>query len=155
MNTSNPILGASGRPMFQVGGEHAARTHTHGDYIVSLEWLNDGRESEPVMLIWSAHAGRDSGVFGICLSSIGKYADPSGSPTDECFFEAFEALGTLGRARLGIEVKKLVDTIMRFTPDLIMMPPAPMEVRRRDAGQALVEVTRKDENGRTIAEDVI
>lgn len=152
MNTQNPILGASGRPMFQVGGPNARAVHQHGDYLVSLEWLNEGRESEPIMVIWSAHAGRESGAFGICLSSAGKYAEPTGAPTDECFFEAFEALETLGRARLNSEVKKLVDTIMRFIPDLIMMPPSPRDVRLADAGQALIEASIVDTNGKTLRE---
>lgn len=155
MNTQNPILGAAGRPLFSVGGEGASKVSTFKDYHVSLEWLNEGRESEPIMVIWSAHGGRESGCFGICLSSIGKYADPSGSPTDEAFFEAFEALPTLGRLQSMLEVKNLVDTIIQFTPDLIAMPPSPMDLRRMDARGHLLEVTLKDENGKTVREDRI
>lgn len=152
MNTQNPILGANGRPMFSVGGPTAYAVHTHGDYNVSLEWHNDNRESEPVLLIWSATGGLRAGVFGICLSSAGKFAEPSGGPTDECFFEAFEALPVLGRAQLMIEVKKLVDVIMRFIPDLILMPPAPRDVRLLEARAPLLEITRTDENGKTLSE---
>lgn len=138
--------------MFQVGGQNAKAVHQHGDYLVSLEWLNEGRESEPIMIIWSAHSGREAGCFGICLSSAGKYAEPTGAPTDECFYEAACALETLGRAMLNTEVKKLVDTIIRFIPDLIMMPPSPRDVRISDAGQALVEASIVDENGKTLRE---
>lgn len=155
MNTQHTILGASGRPMYQVGGEHAIDVHTYKGYHVSLEWLNEGRQSEPIMVIWSASGGREAGAFGICLSSAGKYAEPDGRPTDEAFYEAAEALPVLGRALLVIEIKTLVDVIMRFIPDLIMMPPAPLAARRKDAGRPLLEITRADENGRTIAEDLI
>lgn len=155
MNTQNPILGAAGKPLFSVGGEGAAKVTRYKDYHVSLEWLNEGRESEPIMVIWSAHGGREAGCFGICLSSIGKYAEPDGRPTDEAFFEAYDALETLGRAQLFSEVKALVDCIMLFVPDLIAMPPSPLDVRRMDAVQPLLEITRKDINGKTLAEDKV
>lgn len=90
MNTTNSLLGTAGVPLYHVGADAHVRFET-GDYIVSLEWLNEGRSSEPVMLIWTSGGGVDAGVFGICLSSIGKYADPSGKPTPQAFLECWSA----------------------------------------------------------------
>lgn len=151
MNTTNLLVGAAGAPLYQVGADSHARFES-GDYTVSLEWLNEGRESEPILLIWSRNGGDDAGVLGICLSSIGKYADPSGKPTPQAFLECWRALPILGRAQLDMEVYRLLDVILRHTPDLIRMPPSPREVRLRDAGQPLVEITRHDEHGRRVAE---
>lgn len=154
MNREQLILSPTGRQMFKVG-DNAIRQFTEGDYCVSLEWLSEGRECEPIMAIWSKYAGRGSGVFGICLSSIGKYADPSGNPTREAFIECWNALPTLGRNQLSIEVYKLLDVILRHTPDLINMPPAPRDIRLREAGEALLEITQKDANGKVISETVV
>lgn len=154
MNRDNLIVSATGRPLTKVGDNFWRQYHA-GDYCVSLEWLCEGREVEPIMAIWSKHGGAGAGVFGICLSSIGKYADPSGKPTREAFLECWKALPTLGRAQIDMEVYRLLDLILRHTPDLIAMPPAPREVRIAEAGQPLLEVTRRDENGKTLAEVVI
>lgn len=103
MNPSSPLLGAAGVPLYCVGTDSHAR-HEAGGNTVSLEWLNEGRSSEPVMLIWTSGGGLDAGVFGICLSSIGKYADPSGKPTPQDFLECWRAVPVLGRAQLDMEV---------------------------------------------------
>lgn len=154
MNPSSPLLGATGAPLYCVGADAHAR-HEAGDYTVSLEWLNEGRSSEPVMLIWTNGGGLDAGVFGICLSSIGKYADPSGKPTPQAFLECWRALPVLGRAQLDMEVYRLLDVILRHTPDLIRMPPSPREVRLRDAGQPVLEITRHDEHGHRVDEALV
>lgn len=155
MNLNSFILGATGRPMYRMGGDHAHKQFFAGDYVVSIEWHVEPRSVEPIMLIWSQRAGRDAGAFGICLSSIGKYADPSGKPTREAFIECWRALPTLGRNQIDMEVFSLIDVVLRHTPDLIRCPPIPPAVRRSEAGEALVEITTKDENGKTISEAAV
>jgi hypothetical protein len=154
MNPQALIVSPTGRPLVKIG-DNAFAQYNAGDYSVSLEWLIEGRECEPVMAIWSKHGGRDAGCFAICLSSIAKYADPSGNPTRRSFIECWNALPTLGRAQLDFEVYRLLDVILRHTPDLIRMPPAPVAVRRAEVGEALVEMTLKDQHGKTLAEDSI
>lgn len=153
MNLDTLILSPTGKPIFKVG-EHVHAQFRSGDYHVSIEWYSEGRECEPVMCIWSP-TSTDGGVFAICLSSIAKYADPSGAPTREAFLECWKALPTLGRARIDIEVFKLLDVVMRHTPDLIRCPPVPAMVRRAEAGEALLEITQKDINGKTHSEVVV
>lgn len=146
------IVSATGRPMHKVGDICHAQFRT-GQYHVSIEWLSQGRECEPVMAIWSP-TSMDGGVFAIALSSIGKYADPSGSPTRECFIECWRALPTLGRAQIDIEVFALIDVILRHTPDLIRCPPMPPAARRAEAPAPLLEVTTQI-NGSNVSEVTI
>jgi hypothetical protein len=153
MNPNALIVSATGRQMHKIG-DNSWQQFSAGDYNVSIEWLIEGRECEPVMAIWSKRS-MDGGCFAICLSSIGKYADPSGKPTREAFIECWRALPTLGRNQIDIEVYKLLDVIMRHTPDLIRCPPAPLAVRRAEVGEALLEVTAKDQNGKTISEGLV
>lgn len=152
MNLNQSILvSPAGRPMFGVGGESAMSTHEYKGYTVSLEW--DETDGEPLMLIWSSFTGRELGVFGICLSSAGKYADPSGKPTRECFIECWKSLPTLGRNQIDMECFTLIDVVIRFIPDLVMMPPAPRAMRKAAKGsQKHMEVTVKDHQDRVVSE---
>ncbi len=153
MNTQHLILSPTGRQLFKVGDLTPAQFQA-GDYHVSIEWLNEGRECEPVMCIWSPRS-LDGGVFAICLSSIGKYADPSGNPTPQAFIECWKALPTLGRAQIDMECFRLVDLVIRHTPDLIRCPPQPPDMRLAEAGPALLEITQQAEGGKTLSEHVI
>lgn len=153
MNPNALILSPTGRPMFKFG-DNAWRTFAAGDYVVSMEWHIEARECEPMMAIWSAAGGRNAGVFGICLSSAAKYADPSGKPTRHAFIEAWRALPTLGRMQIDLEVYRLLDVILRHIPDLINMPPVPVAVRRAET-EPLLEMTVKNEHGKTLREDMI
>ncbi len=153
MNRDNLILSPTGKPLFKVGDVAHAQFRS-GDYDVSIEWLTEGRECEPIMAIWSP-TSRDGGVFGICLSSIGKYADASGSPTKEAFIECWKALPTLGRAQIDIEVFRLLDLVMRHTPDLIRCPPMPPAMRLAEAAAPLLEVSLQSDSGKTLRENTI
>lgn len=144
------VLNATGQAMFGVGGEASYSTHQYKGYVVSMEW--DDSDGEPLMLMWPALNGRGDGVFGICLSSAGKYADPNGRPTNEGLFECGRALKVLGRALLPIELNNLVDVVMRFLPDLLRMPPAPRAVRLAAKGHAIMDITQQDQYGRVISE---
>jgi hypothetical protein len=153
MNLKQSLLvGASGRALFGVGGENAWRTHEYKGYRVSLEW--DESDGEPVLLIWPATGflEREVGVFGIALSSAGKYANADGSSTRACAEECAIALDTLGKALIPMEVHLLMDVVMRFLPDLITMPPAPKALRRAARGEALMDITQVDARGKTISE---
>lgn len=154
MNREQLILSPTGKPLVCVGA-NAREQFVDGDYVVSMEWDIDPQHTEPCMVIWSKYAGRHSGAFAICLSSIGKYADPSGSPTPQAFIECWRALPTLGRAQIDMEVYRLLDVILRHTPDLIRMPPVPVDVVRREAREPLLEITRKNQDGKTLDEAVV
>ena len=151
MNLSQSvILNATGQAMFAIGGTSAYATHEFKGYVVSLEW--DETDGEPLMLMWSQHAGRNAGVFGICLSSVGKYANPNGTPTDEGILECAKVLPLLGKDLRPTELNNLMDTVMRFIPDLIRMPSAPRALRLKAKGEAYMDITMQDRNGRTVSE---
>lgn len=146
------LVGPTGRAMFGVGGENAWRTHEFKGYCVSLEWDED--DGEPMLVIWPATTflERESGVFAIGLSSAGKYANADGTPTVACAEECAMALPMLGKALLPIEVHLLIDVVMRFLPDMILMPPAPKALRRAARGEAMMDITQVDNRGKTISE---
>jgi hypothetical protein len=134
-------------------GDVAWRQFDAGDYRVSIEWLQEGRDCEPVMAIWSPTAV-NGGVFAIALSSIGKYANPDGGPSPQGLLECWKALLVLGRARIDMEAFKLMDVILRHTSDLIYCPPMPQDARRAEAPEPLLEVETQL-NGKRVSEVVI
>lgn len=144
------IAGPAGQAMFKVGGAHARSTHEMKGYIVSLEWDED--DGEPIMLIWSANGGINAGVFGIALSSIGRYVEADGRPSREGLVECAKVLPLLGRAQLSIELHALVDVVLNFTPQLILMPPCPRLLRKKARGGPMWDITTKDHNDKTIRE---
>jgi hypothetical protein len=150
MNLSQSVIvTAAGQPMFAVGGNTAHQAFEHKGYHVSLEW--DETDGEPIMLIWSERGGREAGVFGICLSSAGKYAEPDGRPTMEGVIECGRALEVLGRNVSQPEMTALVDVVMRHIPDLLMMPPAPKNLRAHMRRVRLMDVESRDHNGKTLS----
>lgn len=142
----NPALcDVSGREIYQVGGEESVATYLYKGYHVSLEHFIGRRSTEPMLGIWSS-----DGAFGICLSSIGKYADPSGGPAEGALQACRDALDTLGKAQLEIEAKALLDVILHFTPALIGMRPRLRQARDLDS---LIEVEISDQaTGKTVHE---
>lgn len=159
MNLETLILSPTGGLVYKFGDLTHAQFESKS-YIVSIEWHAEGRSCEPIMCIWARSGGRGAGVFGICLSSIGKYAEMdkngriTGRPTPECFREAWRAMPTLGRMGLDIEIYELVDVILRHAPDLINCPPAPPAVRLAERGEPLLDMTLKID-GKTIKEETI
>lgn len=153
MDLNPRIVDTAGREMYGVGGEQAYATGIHRGYAWSLEWFIGARTTEPMLCIWPAITyGEAPGVWGICLSSAGKFADPSGKPTPEAAHECATALReTFGRVALGVEIHALLDLLMLRIPDLILMPPTPRAHRLAAKRAPVLEVERR-ENGKTVAE---
>jgi len=145
MNINPNVLDPKGREIFAFGGDTAWRTTTYRGFIVTLEWFVGNRSTEPILMIQDAKQGHDHGAFGICLSSIGVYADQSGGPSDGALAACKRALPILGRSEIDIEAKALLDLILNFTPALINMPPAPVSVRKAEMGAPMIEVELSDE----------
>jgi len=148
MNLETPILNQDGSAYYHVGGETAYKVFEHRGYKCSIEWV----DGEPAMLLWSAREGFGAGVFGICLSSAAKYADPSGDITPEGYLECIRALPILGKPMLEIEAKTLAACIILWMPDLLHMPYCPADVRAADRPVPIWEITHKDQNGKTLSE---
>jgi len=136
VNTKYPVHDAQGRPLFQIGGGNAYRTHDCGEYQVSMEW----DETEPMMVIWSSKINRNDFALGICLSSIGKYATPEGTLNQEGANELALCLPCFGKDLTKENLNKLADVVLRYTPELIAMPPKPRDVALDDLKRPLLEV---------------
>lgn len=138
MNTNNYILDAQGRQLFSIGGPHAWRIHDAGEYIASMEWV----DGEPAMILVAK--SRMGFAYAICLSSIGMYALPNGKPNPEGVEDLAKSLPDFGKALERAELHRLVDIVLRYTSELIAMPPTPREVQLADASRPLWEVTHVD-----------
>jgi len=158
MDINSTILDHRGREVWAVGGTTAWKQHIHKGYCASLEWFIGNRSCEPMLAIWPLASERESGVWGICLSSVGKFCEfdandrPTGTPTPEARAEAALVLvEVFERPALTVEINNLLDVLMRYIPDLIVdVPPPPKEVLR--AGRVpMFDVIRK-ENGKAVAE---
>lgn len=145
MNINALIKDGSDRDIYTFGGNAAWKTTTFRGYLVVLEWFVGAKSVEPMLCIQDAKRGEDSGMFGVCLSSIGVYADQSGGPSPGALAACKRALPVLGKAPIDMEAKALLDVVLQFTPDLIMMPPAPVAVRQEEVGRPLIEVELKNE----------
>ena len=162
MDINASIIDHRGREVFSIGGLASWKQTTYKGYCVSLEWFQGARSYEPMLAIWPLISERESGVWGICLSSVGKFCEfdgngkPTGAPTAEAKIEAAIVLSQVfDRPALDAEVSTLLDVLMRFIPDLIVdVPPAPREVLLGSGRQALFDVERV-ENGKTVAEVTI
>jgi len=151
VNTEFPLLDPDGRPRFALGVT-AFRTFAAPPYTVALDWVED----EPAMVLWTANAERGA-AFAICLSSIGKYALPDGKPNPEGVTELYRSLPDFGRARTEAELRFLTDIVLRYTPDLLHMPPQPRDVALHAKREAMFEITESDEpqGGKVLGEVVI
>jgi hypothetical protein len=148
------VLSATGRRVHAVGKVSHQQFTTRG-WHVSIEWFHEGRSCEPIMVLWPASGGAGCAVWGICLSSIGKYADPSGGPTRDAVLEVRSALRDLWqRSALDVEIITLLDVILTHTPDLIRCPPEPYAMRLAERGEALLDITVK-QDGKVLKEDRI
>lgn len=153
MNINRTFLAADGHTeIYTFGGVNALATYQYRGYVVSLEWFVGNKSSEPMMVIQCARClGTELGAFGICLSSIGKYADASGNAAPGALAACFEALSVLGRAKLTVEAHLLLDVILNFTEALVVMPPTPREVRLTEAAPPILDVKHLS-NGKLMEE---
>lgn len=156
MHLNSPIVDVTGRQIFTAGGSDAySITDNYRGYWVSLEWFVGARSTEPVMMIQDAKHGHDAGMIGVCLSSIGAYADPD-TPSNAApgsIFRCAEHLPCLGKDKNAREARLLLDVILHFASALIAMPPTPRQVVLEAKGQALMDVEITHEStGKTHSE---
>lgn len=161
----SPVLGPQGEPVFLAGGRHAWKTHEFKGFVVSLEWVGrNSRRAQACMVIWPQTnvfvPGASRGMWVIGRRAISEFVGftssdkATGGPSEHCWREARQALPMLGK---DIDDKAalhaLVDTVVRFAPDLVMMPATPRVVRDDLNGEAMWEVVASNKNtGKVISE---
>jgi hypothetical protein len=157
-----------GEPLFTAGGSASWKTMEHRGFVVSLEWARRRRKMLAMMVIWPAGLMTSGSVFGVASSGmwaisrnvisefVGFDRDGkcTGSGSRALYAEALEAMPLLGKDRNDKQAfLALVDTVIRFAPDLVLMPAAPPRVREELKGDAMwdVKATIRD-SGKTISE---
>ena len=161
----SPIQSPDGLPMWSAGGQHAWKTYEHRGYVVSLEWVGNHRQARKCMVIWPVSnvftAGTTSdGMWVISERAITQFVGfnrddkCTGSVSEHCTRECREALPLLGKDRNDKHaLNALIDTVCRYAPDLVTMPPAPQSLRKELRGQAMWDVVASNKStGKTLAE---
>ena len=163
----SPILTPDGRPIFSAGGEQAYKVYEHRGYIVSLEWVGRGHKSYAAMVIWPASnifvAGEGTGMWCISRRVISEFvgfnADDkcTGGPSEHLVREARLALGTLGKDVNDQQaLLALVDAVVTYAPDLVLMPATPKSVKQQLDDAAMWEVKASiKESGKVINEAMV
>ena len=163
----SPIVSPSGDPVFTVGHGHSWKQATFKGFNVSLEWVGNGRRSQPCLCIWPASnvfvAGNAPGIWVIGRRAMTEFVGftkegkCTGLPSEHCFREAKEALTMLGKDKNDQHaLKALCDVVIQFADDLVHMPPTPPKVKKELAGEAWWEVTATNKNtGKVISEGAV
>lgn len=164
----SPVLSPSGEPIFSAGGEDAWKVEEYRGFVVSLEWVGgNSRTPQPCMVIWPASnvfvAGSTPGMWTIGRRAITEFVGftkdnkCTGSASIHCYRECYEALPMLGKDRNDKQAfLALVDTIIKFAPELVHMPVAPKHVKKKLAGDPTWEFTHTDQStGKTVKEATI
>lgn len=166
-----PILSPEGNAVFTCGGKHAWKTETHKGFNISLEWVAKiGKRKNPprVLCIWRSgnvlHPNNDGdGIWTISQNGIqffvgfDKEGKCSGGVSEHGQAEAKKGLAVMGYDETDTSaLHALLDVIVRYAPDLMMMPPAPRRVRKDLAGPAMFDMqySHKD-SGKVISEGEI
>lgn len=153
----SPILSPSGEAMFSVGGKNSYKTAVKHGYIVSLEWIRIGKHVRAAMCIWPASnvfvTGEGQGIWTITRNCITEFVGfnkedkCTGGPSEHCFREAREALPILGKDPNDKgALYELVDVIVTFAPDLVLMPATPKHVKQQLDTPAIWEVSATNKN---------
>ena len=153
--------------MFSAGGDAAWKTFEHRGFVISLEWVGDHRRAAPCMCIWPATnvfvAGNGNGIWVIGRRAISEFVGfdrdgrCTGSASEHCYRECLEALNILGKDRNDKNAfVALVDCVLKFAPELVMMPAAPKRIKRQLAGDAMWEITATNKNtGQVMSEAAV
>lgn len=153
----SPILSPDGRPMFSAGGEQSYKTAEHRGFVVSLEWVGNGRKAYAAMVIWPATnilvRGEGAGMWAIsrnCMTDFVGFdaaGKCTGTASADCFREAQQALAIMGKDINDKQaLNALMDCVITYAPDLIHMPAVPLSVRKQLDTPAMWEVTATDKS---------
>lgn len=161
----SPIFSPSGEPIFVVGQKHSWHQATMRGFNVSLEWLGDGRRTQPCLCIWPAsnifttsNVGHGVWVIGrrAMTDFVGFNSDGTctGLASAHCQREAREALGMMGKDIDDLQaLTALCDVVIRFAPDLVTMPVAPRAVAKDLQGEAMWDLqTTNKASGKILSE---
>jgi hypothetical protein len=167
----SPVLSPQGLPVFSVGGKHAYKTASYRGFCVSLEWVisNSKRRAAPMLAIWrepvmvALAPQQGGGIWAIGRRAITEFVGfdangkCTGSASEHCLREAREALPLLGFDKNDKQaLMALVDVVVKYAPELALMPPTPKWLQEQDAPAALWDVKAIDkQSGKTLDESEV
>lgn len=144
------LLHASGREMVALG-VNSFRIFRKGDLIVELKWVNE----EPVMLLYKQTLGTNSTAYMLEHKDAYQYAQSDGNATKDMVIRlAANAARALGAEHDKDTRIRIMDAILNFMPDLLMMPPPPKQIVLADQPTGENELSVKV-NGVTVAEAMV
>lgn len=159
------VLAPNGEPIFTAGGKSSFKVTAHRGWVVSFEWAKRRRKFLALMVIWPegsilAKSAISAGMWAISRNVItdfvgfNKEGKCTGGPSEHCVREAIEALPMLGKDRNDKQaLLSLVDTVVKFAPELVHMPIAPPAIKRDLQGPAMWEITATDKaTGKVVKE---
>lgn len=141
---------AQGRKLVEWAGHDAWRTHRVGDFLVSLEWavLPESRKAQRVVVIGRPREGR---VIQLSDNTQGNWhprcyreadrphmlefdvdGQPTGRPTRDLIWDAGQSVQLLGYTSDDrTAIRRYVDALLNAMIDMVRMPAAPPNIRRR------------------------
>lgn len=143
-------MDAQGRRMVEWAGPDAWKTRRVGDYLVSLEWavLPESRKAQRVVVIGRPREGSlirsDDMTAGNWHPRCYREADrpymlefnedgtPTGRPTRDLIWDATQSVQLMGYTSDDrTAVRQYVDALLNALIDMVRMPMAPPNIRRR------------------------
>ena len=167
---ASPVLDPNGNAVYSAGGRHAWKTMEYRGYTVSLEWVisNTRRRAAPCMVIWSSEnifipSSGEKGMWAIGRRAITSFVAfnsdgrCTGGASVHCMRECHEALPILGKDRNDKQAfMALVDTVVKFASDLVLMPPTPAWLQAKDQAKPMWDVTATNKaTGKTLSESEV
>ena len=140
---SDILLSSNGLPLHCFGAK-AWKQFEYKGFVISLEMV----AKEPAMVIWPAGALKGAGVYAVCLSAFPYWITESGRPTRQAFTMAAKGLLAMELQPLDMEVRTLVDVVLRHIPDVYRMPAFSAKRARMFETETIV-------NGRKVAEGAV
>lgn len=145
------IVHHTGKKMVMLGG-NCHRKFQKGDLIVELKWV----DGEPVMIIYKYVLGANSPAFMIEMQDAYQFAQSNGNATKKLVCElAAQAATAIGSDNDKATAFRIIDAIMNFMPELLMMPPEPKELEIANRPSTGNDELSIKVNGQTIVETAV
>lgn len=149
MRESATIVSSSGLPLRSFGGEDAWKVYRSGEYMVSIETVED----EPAAVIWPAVASMfdtNVGVYAVCLSAYPYWITLTGVPTQEAYAMALRGLERMGQPLSRRRLIDLMTVVIDAYPWVARMPPKKPERKEAPIYEATALVNGKAFHERAI-----
>lgn len=158
------ILGPSGSPIVDLGGDHAWRQRVHGDIVCTYQWIDlraqgdptaDKDQPEPCMVLHHAARMRLGGAYVTPARNAWAFVRSDGRPTEHLIASAAEGAEAMGFSRDDRHaIFKIVGIIVDGLDDLREMPSSPPKALQYERASRGIAATIK-RNGETVHQEVI